>query len=114
MTTRLIGGAAAVFITLLAVPAYGQSAPSAQPPGAWMVAQAQALSDDARPARRSRKKAEKKSGKEPSTGQMAARERQKTCSAEWKTAKEANTIEAGMKWPKFPSQCNARLKGSNA
>ena len=114
MTTRLIGGAAAVFITLLAVPAYGQSAPSAQPPGASTVAQAQAPSDDARPARRSRKKAEKKSGKEPSTGQMAARERQKTCGAKWKTAKEANTIEAGMKWPKFWSQCNAWLKGSNA
>jgi hypothetical protein len=57
---------------------------------------------------------EKKSGEEPSTGQMAARERQKTCGAEWKTAKEANKIEAGMKWPKFWSQCNARLKGSNA
>ena len=114
MTTRLTSGVAAVFIILLAVPAYGQSAPSAQPPGASVVAQAQAPSDDARPARRSRKKAEKKSGEEPSTGQMAARERQKTCGAEWKTAKEANKIEAGMKWPKFWSQCNARLKGSNA
>ena len=49
--------------------------------------------------------------KEPSANQMAARERQKTCAAGWKTAKEAGKVEAGMKWPKFWSQCNTRLKG---
>ena len=78
------------------------------------AAQAQAPSDNARPARRARKKADKKSGKEPSAGQMAARERQKKCAAEWKTAKEAGKVEAGMKWPKFWSQCNTRLKAEKA
>ncbi len=45
---------------------------------------------------------------------MAARERQKKCAAEWKSAKAAGTMERGMKWPKFWSQCNARLKGNSA
>ena len=114
MTTRLVGGAAAVFITLLVAPAFGQNAPPAEPSGGPIVAQAQAPSDDARPAQRSRTKAEKKSDKEPSAGQAAARERQQKCAAEWKTAKEAGKVEAGMKWPKFWSQCNARLKCDKA
>jgi hypothetical protein len=113
MTTRLIGGAAAVFITLLMTPTFGQTAPSGASAVA-QAAQAQAPSDNARPARRARKKADKKSGKEPSAGQMAARERQKKCAAEWKTAKEAGKVEAGMKWPKFWSQCNTRLKAEKA
>jgi hypothetical protein len=49
--------------------------------------------------------------KEPTAAQLAARERMKTCSAEWKEAKAAKKIEAGMKWPKFWSACNTRLKG---
>jgi hypothetical protein len=50
--------------------------------------------------------------KEPSTGQLATRERQKKCGAEWKEAKAANKIEKGTTWPKFWSACNKRLKSA--
>ena len=54
--------------------------------------------------------AETKPKKEPTAAQLAARERMKTCSAEWKQAKAGGKIEPGMKWPKFWSACNTRLK----
>lgn len=44
---------------------------------------------------------------------MAASERRKACGAEWKEAKIAGKT-GGLKWPKFYSQCNARLKGKSA
>ena len=50
--------------------------------------------------------------KPPSPGQVALRERQKQCGAEWKQAKAAGKIENGMKWPKFWSACNKRLKSA--
>ena len=49
----------------------------------------------------------------PTPGQIAARERQKKCAAEWKVAKDAGKIEKGMKWPQFWSACNKRLKGTS-
>ena len=75
------------------------------------VAQADTGAQEAAPAKRSRRKAGAKSGRQPNAGQLAARERQKKCAAEWKAAKEAGKVEAGMKWPKFWSECNTRLKG---
>jgi hypothetical protein len=54
------------------------------------------------------------SKREPSASQLAARERQRKCAAEWKSAKTAGKVETGMKWPKFWSQCNKRLKGGSA
>ena len=45
-----------------------------------------------------------------SAGQQAMRERQKKCGAEWKQAKAAGKIEKGMRWPKYWSACNKRLK----
>ena len=51
--------------------------------------------------------------REPTAKQLAARERQAKCSAEWKAAKAAGKLEPGLKWPKFWSACNARLKGQN-
>lgn len=51
-------------------------------------------------------KAETKSG-------MTYRERQKACSGEWKDAKAANKT-GGVKWPKFWSACNKRLKTKSA
>jgi hypothetical protein len=54
-----------------------------------------------------------KAKKEPSSGQLAARERQKTCSTEWKAAKAEGKLAAGTKWPKFWSECNTRLKGKS-
>jgi hypothetical protein len=55
---------------------------------------------------------EAKPKKEPSAAQMASRERMSKCSAEWKETKAAGKAEAGMKWPKFWSQCNARMKAN--
>lgn len=64
---------------------------------------APATTDAAKPAAKSKKP--------PSAGQIAARERQKKCGAEWKAAKAAGKIEKGMKWPQYWSACNKRLKG---
>jgi Ni/Co efflux regulator RcnB len=51
-----------------------------------------------------------KTKKPPTAGQLAARERMKKCAAEWKEAKAAGKVEKGMKWPKYWSACNKRLK----
>ena len=40
-------------------------------------------------------------------------ERRKKCSAEWKEAKAAGKT-GGLKWPKFYSECNKRLKAQGA
>ncbi len=50
--------------------------------------------------------------KEPSAGQLATRERQKKCAAEWKEAKAAGKAEKDATWPKFWSDCNKRLKAA--
>lgn len=60
-----------------------------------------------KPARAARSK------REPTMGQMAARDRQRKCGAEWKEAKAGNKT-GGLKWPQFWSRCNARLKGNQA
>jgi hypothetical protein len=62
-------------------------------------------------AAQTEKKAEKPK-KEPSAGMQAMRDRQKKCGAEWKADKAAGKIEKGMKWPKYWSACNKRLKGA--
>ena len=51
--------------------------------------------------------------REPTAGQMAARERMRKCAGEWKEAKAKGTTD-GLKWPKYWSRCNARLKGNAA
>jgi hypothetical protein len=51
-----------------------------------------------------------KTKKPPSPGQIAARERQKKCAAQWKEEKAAGKIETGQTWPKYWSACNKRLK----
>ena len=48
--------------------------------------------------------------KEPSAGQLAARERQKKCAAEWKEANTAGKAEKGATW--LWSDCNKRLKAA--
>ncbi len=53
-----------------------------------------------------------KAKKPPTAGQLAARERAKKCGTEWKAAKAAGKIEKGMKWPKYWSACNKRLKNA--
>ncbi|RDI60165.1 hypothetical protein [Microvirga subterranea] len=57
---------------------------------------------------------ETKPKKEPTAAQMAARERMSKCSAEWKEAKAGGKVEPGMKWPKFWSACNTRMKANKA
>ena len=71
-----------------------------------------ATTDPAAPAARS-SRAPRATPREPTAGQMAARERQKKCGAEWKTAKASGST-GGQKWPQFWSKCNARLKGNQA
>lgn len=88
-------------------PGIAQTAPSAPSGIGGTSADPSATEKPARSARKAR------SAKEPSLGQMAARERQRKCGAEWKEAKAANRT-AGMKWPQFWSRCNARLKGNQA
>jgi hypothetical protein len=53
-----------------------------------------------------------KAKKEPSAGQLAARERQKKCAAEWKEAKAGGKVEKDTTWPKYWSACNKRLKSA--
>jgi len=53
-----------------------------------------------------------RSKNELSAGQLAARDRQKKCAAEWKETKTANKTEKGASWPKFWSDCNKRLKAA--
>ena len=56
--------------------------------------------------------ADAKAKKEPSAGQLAARERQKKCAAEWKEAKAGGKVEKDATWPKYWSACNKRLKAA--
>jgi hypothetical protein len=107
-------GAAAALATLAAASSVSAQAGPRAAERSFVVAQAQ--TNDAKPARRSRSKSTAAKGekKEPTAGQMAARERQRKCAAEWKTAKAGGKVADGTKWPKFWSQCNARLKGNTA
>ena len=52
--------------------------------------------------------------KEPTKGQLEARDRQKKCGEEWRDAKAKGTLEKGITWPKYWSACNKRLKGQAA
>jgi hypothetical protein len=53
-----------------------------------------------------------KAAKPLTPGQKAARERQKKCGEEWRTAKATGKVQKGTTWPKFWSACNKRLKGA--
>ncbi len=102
MLVRLF--AAAALVLLAAGPGHAQSAATGVAP---------AQTEEARPKRqRQRSPGAKK--REPTVGQMAVRERQRKCAAEWKEAKAAGRVAAGTRWPRFWSQCNARLKGGAA
>src|SRR3954451_24762789 len=43
-------------------------------------------------------------------GRQAMLARQRACGTEWKAAKAGGTVPAGMKWPKYWSECNTRKK----
>ena len=102
------GIAATLLALALAAPASAKDVP-VRSDGAIVVAQAPALGEET-PAKRKSRKREGATKGEPSVNQMAARERQRKCAAEWKEAKAAGKTE-GLKWPKYWSRCNARLKG---
>lgn len=44
------------------------------------------------------------------SGRQAMIARERACAAEWKADKAAGRVEAGMKWPKYWSECNKRKK----
>ena len=103
------GIAATLLAFALAGPAFARDMP-VRADGAIVVAQAStpALGEDT--GKRKSRKREGAAKREPTVNQMAARERQRKCAAEWKEAKAAGKTE-GLKWPKYWSKCNARLKG---
>jgi hypothetical protein len=53
-----------------------------------------------------------KSGKPFTPGQIAAHKRQKACGMKWRSEKENNTLQVGMKWPQYWSQCNTAMKAA--
>ncbi|HML07253.1 MAG TPA: hypothetical protein VK430_03875 [Xanthobacteraceae bacterium] len=44
------------------------------------------------------------------SGRQGFLARQRACAAEWKADKAAGKIPAGMRWPKYLSECNKRKK----
>ena len=100
----------AVLASTFASPGPGHATPAATSPPLVI---AQASSGTEAPSRGLRKRSDSGPKKEPTARQMMARERQRTCAGEWKSAKAAGTT-GGAKWPKFWSACNARLKGGSA
>ena len=111
MRKTLFAGAALLAFTL-AAPGLAETA--ARHDGAIVLAQAAPAAEEPAKTRRSKKKKEAASKREPTASQMAARERQKKCAAEWKSAKAGGNVASGTKWPKFWSACNARMKDSKA
>jgi hypothetical protein len=102
MRLKFIGAVGALSL-LVTAPAFAQTA---SPLGGSGPAQA-------RSSGRTAPQSTAKPTREPTAGQMAARERQKKCGAEWKEAKTAGKT-GGLKWPQYWSKCNARLKGNQA
>ena len=64
-------------------------------------ANAATYSDRRRATAGGRRTKNAKTKKEPSAGQLAARERQKKCAAEWKEAKAGGKVEKDTTWPKY-------------
>ena len=87
-----------IFVAILAAALMAAPVPT-------LVHSAQAQTQ-AKPAKKTKAK------KPPTAGQIAARERQKKCGAEWKAAKAAGKIKKGMTWPKYWSACNKRLRAA--
>lgn len=110
MSFRLVPAALPVLLAALVLGAPAAIAQGTQP-GAAPSTVPNPMQQPAAPAKRSRTPS---TAKEPTPGQSAARERQRQCGAEWKQAKAAGKVAAGMKWPQYWSQCNTRLKQQKA
>jgi hypothetical protein len=52
--------------------------------------------------------------KEMSVGQSAARQRQKTCGAQWRALPVSEKATQGPKWPQYFSKCVKKLKEQRA
>lgn len=52
--------------------------------------------------------------KEMTVGQSAARQRQKTCGAQWRALSVSEKAAQGPKWPQYFSKCVKRLKEQKA
>ena len=78
------------------------SAPPVAPPGAPIIAAAQAPAASAPPPAAA-----------PSAGMAAMHARQKQCGAEWTAGKAALVARTpGLTWPTYWSQCNTRIKAT--
>jgi len=99
MFARFLAIAAFALPLVLAEPALAKDPPPAKPTETPMAA-------SPTPAA--------KPGATPSGGQMAARQRQKTCGAQWRALADAEKMSQGPKWPQYWSKCNKRLKGEKA
>jgi hypothetical protein len=53
-----------------------------------------------------------KSGKPFTPGQIAAHKRQKACGMKWREEKANGTLQVGLKWPQYWSQCNTAMKAA--
>jgi hypothetical protein len=82
---------------------------SAAAPAAAAPAKPAAATAPAKPAATTTTSTEKK---QPSPAQEAMYERERACGAEWKEAKAAGKVKAGMKWPQYWSACNKRMKAA--
>ena len=72
------------------------------------------VAGSAAPGSAQEKKKEGAAARSTSAATTAMRSRQKQCGTEWKAAKAAGTVDKGMKWPKYWSACNKRLKAAAA
>jgi hypothetical protein len=87
-----------------AAPAAATAAPAKPAP-----AKPAAAAAPAKPAATATTSTEKK---QPSPAQEAMYQRERACGAEWKEAKAAGKVKAGMKWPQYWSECNKRMKAA--
>lgn len=56
--------------------------------------------------------APKTMAKKPADPQEAEHARERACGADWKAAKAAGKVPAGMTWPKYWSECDKRKKAA--
>jgi hypothetical protein len=72
--------------------------------------------DSAKPAAATTTKpaaaAPKTTAKKPADPQEAEHARERACGADWKAAKAAGKVAAGMTWPKYWSDCDKRKKAA--
>ena len=58
--------------------------------------------------------AKEPAAKEMTVGQSAARQRQKTCGAQWRALSVSEKAAQGPKWPQYFSKCVKKLKEQKA